>query len=221
MVGSEGLQWVQKGQDEVRRGMVGSEGLQWVQKGQDEVRRGMVGSEGLQWVQKGQMMLCSVLEQHKFCVLEIQEHFETYSERREHAVECLDGIKSSLKLQSLGETMHNFSGEEQRVEMCRSLYKLHFQLLLLFQSFAKLISLLQTGCKLAQISDFSRDVSCLQQDLRKAIHDLEHGHIEHTSPLPPLDLMTFDQSLAECNLAEQLCKGKLIGAVKLLHTYSK
>uniref|UniRef100_A0AAZ3RNK1 Furry homolog b (Drosophila) n=1 Tax=Oncorhynchus tshawytscha TaxID=74940 RepID=A0AAZ3RNK1_ONCTS len=54
-----------------------------------------------------------LLEKMKFSVLELQEYLDTYNNREEAAV--------------------------SQLELCQRLYKLHFQLLLLFQSYCKLI----------------------------------------------------------------------------------
>uniref|UniRef100_A0A8D0AUM2 Furry homolog, like n=1 Tax=Sander lucioperca TaxID=283035 RepID=A0A8D0AUM2_SANLU len=60
------------------------------------------------------LVSCGLLETLKFSVLELQEHLDTYNAKREAA--------------------------ELELELCRRLYKLHFQLLLLFQAYCKLIS---------------------------------------------------------------------------------
>uniref|UniRef100_A0A8C7F5R9 FRY microtubule binding protein n=1 Tax=Oncorhynchus kisutch TaxID=8019 RepID=A0A8C7F5R9_ONCKI len=54
-----------------------------------------------------------LLEKIKFSVLELQEYLDTYNSRKEAAI--------------------------AQLELCQRLYKLHFQLLLLFQSYCKLI----------------------------------------------------------------------------------
>uniref|UniRef100_A0A8D2LU91 FRY like transcription coactivator n=1 Tax=Varanus komodoensis TaxID=61221 RepID=A0A8D2LU91_VARKO len=62
------------------------------------------------------LMSCGLLETLKFSVLELQEHLDTYNTKREAAEQVCE------------------------LELCRRLYKLHFQLLLLFQAYCKLIS---------------------------------------------------------------------------------
>uniref|UniRef100_A0A671YDM4 Furry homolog, like n=1 Tax=Sparus aurata TaxID=8175 RepID=A0A671YDM4_SPAAU len=57
------------------------------------------------------LVSCGLLETLKFSVLELQEHLDTYNAKREAA--------------------------ELELELCRRLYKLHFQLLLLFQAYCK------------------------------------------------------------------------------------
>uniref|UniRef100_A0A8B9G0N4 FRY like transcription coactivator n=1 Tax=Amazona collaria TaxID=241587 RepID=A0A8B9G0N4_9PSIT len=71
------------------------------------------------------LLSCGLLETLKFSVLELQEHLDTYNVKREAA--------------------------EQELELCRRLYKLHFQLLLLFQAYCKLISQVKTIKKEAEV----------------------------------------------------------------------
>uniref|UniRef100_A0A8C0BY10 FRY like transcription coactivator n=1 Tax=Buteo japonicus TaxID=224669 RepID=A0A8C0BY10_9AVES len=70
------------------------------------------------------LMSCGLLETLKFSVLELQEHLDTYNVKREAA---------------------------EQLELCRRLYKLHFQLLLLFQAYCKLISQVKTIKKEAEV----------------------------------------------------------------------
>uniref|UniRef100_A0A672V9A5 FRY like transcription coactivator n=1 Tax=Strigops habroptila TaxID=2489341 RepID=A0A672V9A5_STRHB len=70
------------------------------------------------------LLSCGLLETLKFSVLELQEHLDTYNVKREAA---------------------------EQLELCRRLYKLHFQLLLLFQAYCKLISQVKTIKKEAEV----------------------------------------------------------------------
>uniref|UniRef100_A0A674JXZ2 FRY like transcription coactivator n=1 Tax=Terrapene triunguis TaxID=2587831 RepID=A0A674JXZ2_9SAUR len=72
------------------------------------------------------LMSCGLLEMLKFSVLELQEHLDTYNAKREAA---------------------------EQLELCRRLYKLHFQLLLLFQAYCKLISKVDTIKKEAEVKE--------------------------------------------------------------------
>uniref|UniRef100_A0A8B9TCG2 FRY like transcription coactivator n=1 Tax=Anas platyrhynchos TaxID=8839 RepID=A0A8B9TCG2_ANAPL len=87
------------------------------------------------------LMSCGLLETLKFSVLELQEHLDTYNVKREAA---------------------------EQLELCRRLYKLHFQLLLLFQAYCKLISQVNTIKKEAevrQITSFSYLLSIWPHDI--------------------------------------------------------
>uniref|UniRef100_A0A670YCS4 FRY microtubule binding protein n=1 Tax=Pseudonaja textilis TaxID=8673 RepID=A0A670YCS4_PSETE len=63
------------------------------------------------------LLSCGLLEKLKFSVLELQEYLDTYNNRKE----------ATLSVSMI------------QLELCQRLYKLHFQLLLLFQSYCKLI----------------------------------------------------------------------------------
>ena len=83
-------------------------------------------------------------ERIKFNVLEIQENFENYVDKKDTTWSCLEGLKAHAKLVSLGESMDRdmVNMETDQVELCRFLYKLHFQQLLLLESYTKLLQLL-------------------------------------------------------------------------------
>ena len=86
-----------------------------------------------------------LLERHRLGVLEVQEHWETFNEKREHLLECLDSIRSSVKLETLEEHLHSDCNiVDMRTDLCKCLYKMHFQLLLLIESYLKLVSILRS-----------------------------------------------------------------------------
>uniref|UniRef100_A0A4W5PN63 FRY microtubule binding protein n=1 Tax=Hucho hucho TaxID=62062 RepID=A0A4W5PN63_9TELE len=68
-----------------------------------------------------------LLEKIKFSVLELQEYLDTYNNRKEAAIAVIVVDR------------HFVCVFVQQLELCQRLYKLHFQLLLLFQSYCKLI----------------------------------------------------------------------------------
>uniref|UniRef100_A0A4W4FX37 Furry homolog b (Drosophila) n=1 Tax=Electrophorus electricus TaxID=8005 RepID=A0A4W4FX37_ELEEL len=74
-----------------------------------------------------------LLEKMKFSVLELQEYLDTYNSREEAAVSVCGTSRSLLFLCAL-----------QQLELCQRLYKLHFQLLLLFQCYCKLVGKVST-----------------------------------------------------------------------------
>uniref|UniRef100_A0A674JZD2 FRY like transcription coactivator n=1 Tax=Terrapene triunguis TaxID=2587831 RepID=A0A674JZD2_9SAUR len=87
------------------------------------------------------LMSCGLLEMLKFSVLELQEHLDTYNAKREAA---------------------------EQLELCRRLYKLHFQLLLLFQAYCKLISKVDTIKKEAEVINMSEELAQLESCLKEA-----------------------------------------------------
>lgn len=60
-------------------------------------------------------------------MLEEQEHWETFLEKREHLLEAWDAVRSAAKLEAFGEALSQDLLLEQRLDLCRALYRLHFQ----------------------------------------------------------------------------------------------
>lgn len=134
-----------------------------------------------------------LIERLKFTILEIQENLDNYTDKKDFALECLDAIKTHQKLVSLGEQM-DYNMDNEPLDLVKCLYKLHFQLLLLLESFAKLLRLLsQSNQDLA--TDKSRELALIQAELRKNIK--EHKFIE-PSPSPELD-PTVESGVADLN----------------------
>uniref|UniRef100_A0A674A692 FRY microtubule binding protein n=1 Tax=Salmo trutta TaxID=8032 RepID=A0A674A692_SALTR len=77
-----------------------------------------------------------LLEKIKFSVLELQEYLDTYNNRKEAAIAVIIQLEQSFNELLLTAILFVFV---QQLELCQRLYKLHFQLLLLFQSYCKLI----------------------------------------------------------------------------------
>uniref|UniRef100_A0A8C4V8K1 FRY like transcription coactivator n=1 Tax=Falco tinnunculus TaxID=100819 RepID=A0A8C4V8K1_FALTI len=102
------------------------------------------------------LMSCGLLETLKFSVLELQEHLDTYNVKREAAeqVSILYFITDNIRTCSS--------------RKCCRLYKLHFQLLLLFQAYCKLISQVKTIKKEAEVINMSEELALLESCLKEA-----------------------------------------------------
>uniref|UniRef100_A0A8C3ET50 FRY like transcription coactivator n=1 Tax=Corvus moneduloides TaxID=1196302 RepID=A0A8C3ET50_CORMO len=106
------------------------------------------------------LLSCGLLETLKFSVLELQEHLDTYNVKRE-AAEQVSLLYFETKIL---EPAH----QENELELCRRLYKLHFQLLLLFQAYCKLISQVKTIKKEAEVINMSEELALLESCLKEA-----------------------------------------------------
>uniref|UniRef100_A0A672VBU0 FRY like transcription coactivator n=1 Tax=Strigops habroptila TaxID=2489341 RepID=A0A672VBU0_STRHB len=132
------------------------------------------------------LLSCGLLETLKFSVLELQEHLDTYNVKREAAEQWLEdckrtfgtddgiygantdaqvGIKNHLYICSIFSERFKILKE---LELCRRLYKLHFQLLLLFQAYCKLISQVKTIKKEAEVINMSDELALLESCLKEA-----------------------------------------------------
>ncbi|XP_028838756.1 protein furry homolog isoform X6 [Denticeps clupeoides] len=148
---------------------------------------------GLQFVRSSQMLTtCSdcptlyvdadtilsygLLEKVKFSVLELQEYLDTYNNREEAAISWLQNCKATFpKCSDDGViTCQPRDTEEKQMEslaqleLCQRLYKLHFQLLLLFQSYCKLIGQVNTISSVPELLNMSRELNELKGSLRVA-----------------------------------------------------
>ncbi|KAM6963189.1 protein furry homolog-like isoform 7-T7 [Aplochiton taeniatus] len=117
------------------------------------------------------LVSCGLLETLKFSVLELQEHLDTYNGKREAAEEWLENCRktfgdkdSSQRTNTQAQQMENLA----ELELCRRLYKLHFQLLLLFQAYCKLVSRVDTIKREAEVTNMSEELAILESCLKEA-----------------------------------------------------
>ncbi|XP_052391588.1 protein furry homolog-like isoform X2 [Carassius gibelio] len=109
------------------------------------------------------LVSCGLLETLKFSVLELQEHLDTYNSKREAAEQWLDNCRKTF-----GDKDQRPNSQAQELELCRRLYKLHFQLLLLFQAYCKLISRVDTIKREAEVTNMSGELAILESCLKEA-----------------------------------------------------
>lgn len=155
------------------------------------------------------------LERLKFLVLEVQEHFETFLEKREHNLEYMDALRSAMKLESIGEEISEEMLDETKLDLCRGLYKLHFQALLLVDSYNKVLSHLTNSINHTQIVDLSEEVSAVKAEIIRAVEDTESDRL---SPPVPIEIHLLSQPEAENVLIELIMQHKWNKVTKHLHT---
>ncbi|XP_066555823.1 protein furry homolog isoform X4 [Amia ocellicauda] len=111
-----------------------------------------------------------LLEKMKFSVLELQEYLDTYNNRKEAAISWLRNCKATFPKGSGDGVITCQPGdfEEKQLELCQRLYKLHFQLLLLFQSYCKLIGQVHAISSVPELLNMSRELSDLKSSLKAA-----------------------------------------------------
>nr|XP_019944024.1 PREDICTED: protein furry homolog isoform X6 [Paralichthys olivaceus] len=115
-----------------------------------------------------------LLEKMKFSVLELQEYLDTYNHKKEAAVTWLCNCKATFPRNAGGITCQPVEHEEKQMEslaqleLCQRLYKLHFQLLLLFQSYCKLIEQFHAISSIPELTNMSGELNELKSNLRVA-----------------------------------------------------
>uniref|UniRef100_A0A8C4IA91 Furry homolog b (Drosophila) n=1 Tax=Dicentrarchus labrax TaxID=13489 RepID=A0A8C4IA91_DICLA len=116
------------------------------------------------------IMSYGLLEKMKFSALELQEYLDTYTTREEAAVSWLRNCKDTFP-RCPGDsvvTCQPGDSEEKQLELCQRLYKLHFQLLLLFQSYCSLIGQVHAISSVPELLNMSRELTDLKTSLQAA-----------------------------------------------------
>nr|AAH43713.1 Fryl protein [Mus musculus] len=121
------------------------------------------------------LMACGLLETLKFGVLELQEHLDTYTTKREAAEQWLDNCKRTF---GANEDIYRMNTNAHELELCRRLYRLHFQLLLLFQAYCKLINQVNTIKNEAEVINMSEELAQLEGILKEAEAASENEEID-------------------------------------------
>ncbi|XP_041797379.1 protein furry homolog isoform X2 [Chelmon rostratus] len=148
------------------------------------------------------IMSYGLLEKMKFSVLELQEYLDTYNNRKEAALSWLSNCKATFPRSPGGTVITCQPAEHEekqmeslaQLELCQRLYKLHFQLLLLFQSYCKLIEQVHAISSIPELTNMSREINELKSNLRVAAASVTHDEItvrERSCPEP-----TFSSSEA-------------------------
>uniref|UniRef100_A0A8C9YUF5 FRY microtubule binding protein n=1 Tax=Sander lucioperca TaxID=283035 RepID=A0A8C9YUF5_SANLU len=125
------------------------------------------------------------LEKMKFSVLELQEYLDTYNNRKEAALTWLHNCKATFPRSAGGTVITCQPAEHEekqmeslaQLELCHRLYKLHFQLLLLFQSYCKLIELVHVISSIPELTNMSRELNELKSNLRVAAASVTNDEI--------------------------------------------
>ncbi|XP_053176419.1 protein furry homolog isoform X1 [Scomber japonicus] len=125
------------------------------------------------------IMSCGLLEKMKFSVLELQEYLDTYNNKKDGVLTWLSNCKATFPRSPGGTviTCQPAEHEEKQLELCQRLYKLHFQLLLLFQSYCKLIEQVHAISSVPRLTNMSRELNELKSNLRVAATSVTNGEI--------------------------------------------
>ncbi|XP_021940399.1 protein furry [Zootermopsis nevadensis] len=134
------------------------------------------------WISGNAVTSSRLTEALRFGMLEIQEHWETFLDRKDHTVECIDAVKTTVKLNLLGENQSELGNEELVLDLGRALYKLHFQLLLLIEASNKMVTALTVAAHNGQLRDVSAEVAAVKASLTRVVEEV--GDCDHGTPTP-------------------------------------
>ncbi|XP_031631503.1 protein furry isoform X3 [Contarinia nasturtii] len=158
-------------------------------------------------------------ESLRYSVLEVQEHLETFFDRKDMVMECLEAIKTTQKLTLFSDTESAHEGSsntalgspdpaasELLIELGRGIYKLIFQLMLLIESDHKIaISVMTTMRQNVKMEDLSSAYVTVRGALLRCIDDADMDSLdtststegEHTPTRPLSSIQEFESCLNE------------------------
>lgn len=96
-----------------------------------------------------------LLEQHRFTILEMHTHCETFNEKKDSLFACIVSMRNDDKQGASG-------GQYPVFKLCNNLYKVFFQLFLLFEGYLKFVTLLKLIKSQAEVCNFC--------SFRKVVH---------------------------------------------------
>lgn len=165
------------------------------------------------------LISCGLLERLKFNVLELQEYLDTYNNKKEAAQLWLANCKASFP-GSIGDaviTNQPGDAEEKQLELCQRLYKLHFQLLLLFQSYYKLIGQIHVVSSMPELLNMSKELNDLRDNLKEASAQIAAEPLKSESRFHGATLTSSEEGV-QCML-ECLKKRNLKSALRKVREY--
>uniref|UniRef100_A0A336LX10 CSON006579 protein n=1 Tax=Culicoides sonorensis TaxID=179676 RepID=A0A336LX10_CULSO len=159
----------------------------------------------------------------RYAVLEVQEHLETFFDRKEHVIECLDSVKTSCKYALFSDMDSSNEGTgtanivdhtadpatmELLIDLGRGLYKLMFQLLLLIESDHKIaINVVQSLRQNDRMTDLSKMYMSVRGAILRSIDETEMESLDtststegENTPTPspvPINSNEFELMLVE------------------------
>ncbi|KAG5899999.1 hypothetical protein JTB14_009086 [Gonioctena quinquepunctata] len=133
----------------------------------------------------------------KYGMLEVQEHLETFCDKKDQATMYCDAVKTTLKLERLSGQQSDFHHEQYLLDLGKALYKLYFQLLLLLEAGNKMVAILHSSLKTADFKDVTQDIMTIKHALTRAYEDTDaDGGIS----------AAMGGSVSSENLLSDLCK---------------
>jgi hypothetical protein len=118
------------------------------------------------WFNSSALSNTKFIETLKYGMLEVQEHLETFCDKKDQAAVCCNAVKTTLKVEYL-------NGQHYLLDLGKSLYKLYFQLLLLIEAGNKIIATLHNTLKTAELKDVTADIIAIRSALIRCSEDNE------------------------------------------------
>ncbi|KAK9877860.1 hypothetical protein WA026_020090 [Henosepilachna vigintioctopunctata] len=125
------------------------------------------------WFNHSALSSTKLMETLRYGMLEVQEHLETFCDKKQQVAMYCDAVKTTLKLEMLGGRKSEFRHDQYLMDLGKALFKLFFQLLLLVEAENKLVSLLYTTLTNAEFKDITSEIINIKNALVRASEDTE------------------------------------------------
>jgi hypothetical protein len=147
----------------------------------------------------------------RFFVLELKEHHETFLEKKEQTIKCLNSVKSGKRLRLLGggKLKDDTSKFEQEMELCKSIQKLFFHVKVLYDSYRSMVRHFEScAARHEQVRNLSAELTSMHEALICGMTKLS----EPSRSPPPIKGGT----ISPASLAQLLQTGNVRDAISLL-----
>ncbi|XP_969290.2 protein furry [Tribolium castaneum] len=124
------------------------------------------------WFNSSALNNTKFIETLKYGMLEVQEHLETFCDKRDQAAVYCNAVKTTLKVEYLS-GQHPTEVHHYLLDLGKSLYKLYFQLLLLIEAGNKIIATLHNTLINAELKDVTVDIILIKNALLRCTEDNE------------------------------------------------
>lgn len=178
------------------------------------------------------------LDQHLFHVMEIQNNYSSYLEKRKNVIECVSVYKDHLRQQSCevkesreqlevthrhtssGSSIRRLQMSDEALDLCRAMYHFHFQYLLLLGSYVKLVDLFLAARHTdTPTIDLSAELSEVRLNLSKAVNKWQMER--PVSDIKVDDEDVYIKELTTSELLSLMESKKLFEAVDKLHYFRR
>ncbi|KAJ6218921.1 hypothetical protein RDWZM_004733 [Blomia tropicalis] len=165
-----------------------------------------------------------LLENHRFAILELHSHWETFNEKRDQMNEIVKLFQHKF---SILNQKHVSIDTNQLSKIGKMMYKMHFQLFLLFECYLKFVDLLKSIADKEEVHNYSSEISNIKAELVKSSLFIDDdssvtGSSESGSEFSSLPIegssLTKDNELELKHLIQTQQYGK---AIKLAHVFKE
>ncbi|OTF81334.1 hypothetical protein BLA29_001603, partial [Euroglyphus maynei] len=104
----------------------------------------------------------NLLKEQQFIIMGLHAHWETFNEKKDQLNACIQECKNSKM---------NNNTESLICKLCQHLYRMHFQLYLLYECYLKFVDSIKSILNNPMVINYSNEIGDLKKDLAKYLDD--------------------------------------------------